>query len=190
MTSYLRSICTPYFHRRHWIYMSVMAKNASPNVTLPAGADSHLRCSSLISGAAFADVDALTISPTALTTSHAAAAASAAAIVSKVSLTVLSSHHRIIYSMNSYYSSIIRVHTPTLTYKFISFINVVHGMNSFSPSIIWIHILREWYEFIFISIIWIHIFLQWYEFIFFVHISNEFVYSSQSPLRWQFLQMA
>ena len=88
-----------------------MAKTAPPSeaMTLPAGADSHLSLSSLISGAAFADVDALTISPTALTTSHAAAAASAAAIVSKVSLSGLSSHHRIYYefilfinSMNSH----------------------------------------------------------------------------------------
>jgi len=82
-----------------------MAKKPPPSeaATFPAGADSHLSLSSLISGAAFADVDALTISPTALTTSHTAAAASAAALVS---LSVLSSHHRI-YSMNSYYLSFI-----------------------------------------------------------------------------------
>jgi len=86
-------------------------------VMLPAGADSHLRRSSLISAAAVADVDALTISP-AVTT-----AASAAAIVSKVSLSILSSHHRI-YSMKSYFSSIIRIHTPTLPYEFISFFMV------------------------------------------------------------------
>ncbi len=85
-----------------------MAKKAPPSeaVTLPAGADSHLSLSSLIHGAAFADVDALAISPTALTTSPTAAAASAAAIVSKVSLSGLCSHH-CIYRMNSYYSSIL-----------------------------------------------------------------------------------
>ena len=48
----------------------------------PAGADSHLRQSSLISATAFADVDALTISP-------AAAAGSAAVIMSKVRLSIL-----------------------------------------------------------------------------------------------------
>ena len=56
----------------------------------PAGADSHLRQSSLISATVFADVDALTISPAA-----AAAAGSGAAIVSKVRLSILVSHHRI-----------------------------------------------------------------------------------------------
>jgi len=48
----------------------------------PAGADSHLRQSSLISTTAFADVDALIISP-------AAAARSAAAIMSKVRHSIL-----------------------------------------------------------------------------------------------------
>ncbi len=81
-------------------------------VTLPAGADSPLRHTSLISAAAFADVVALTTSP-------AAAAASAATIVLEVSLFLLLSHHPI-YSMNSYFLSIIRIHTPTLTYEFIS----------------------------------------------------------------------
>ena len=51
-----------------------------------AGADSHLRQSSLTSATAFADVDALTIS-------LAAAAGSAAAIMSKVKLSILFLHH-------------------------------------------------------------------------------------------------
>ena len=55
---------------------------------VPAGADSHLRQSSLISTSAFADVDALAISP-------AAAGGSTAVIVSKVRLSILVSHHRI-----------------------------------------------------------------------------------------------
>ena len=67
---------------------------------MPAGLDSHLRRSSLISTAAFADVDALIIAPAA-----AAAAASAAAIVSMVSCSIFS--HLRTYSMNSYYLSII-----------------------------------------------------------------------------------
>ncbi len=67
----------------------------SSEVTLPAGADSPLRHSSLISAAAFADVVALTTSP-------AAATASAATIVLEVGLFLLLSHHRI-YSMNSYF---------------------------------------------------------------------------------------
>jgi len=62
----------------------------------PAGADSHLRQSSLISATAFADVDELTISP-------AAAAGSTAAIMSKVRL--LFFFRIIVYNiMNSYYS--------------------------------------------------------------------------------------
>jgi len=52
-----------------------------PEAIYPAGADSHLR-------PAFADVDALTISP-------AAAAGSASAIMSKVRLSILVSHHYI-----------------------------------------------------------------------------------------------
>jgi hypothetical protein len=52
-------------------------------------ADSHLNLSSLTSCTSFVDVDALTISPTASTTSHSAAAQSAA---SSVSLSVLSLH--------------------------------------------------------------------------------------------------
>ncbi len=64
-------------------------------VTLPAGADSPLRHSSLISAAAFADVVALTTSP-------AAAAASAATIVLEVSQFFLLLHHRM-YSTNSYF---------------------------------------------------------------------------------------
>jgi hypothetical protein len=95
----------------------------------------------------------LTISPTALTTSHTAAAASAAAIVS---LSVLSSHHRI-YSMNSYYSPIIWIHTPTLTYEFISFITPLDHMNSYPSSMIRIHIQLYHMNSYFSSMIWIHI---------------------------------
>ena len=68
-----------------------MDTDAPPSEAMvPAGADSHLRQSLLITATAFADVDALTISPAA-----AAAAGSAAAIVSKVRLSILVSHHRI-----------------------------------------------------------------------------------------------
>jgi hypothetical protein len=52
-------------------------------------ADSHLNLSSLTYRTSFVDVDALTISPTASTTSHSAAAQSAA---SSVSLSVLFLH--------------------------------------------------------------------------------------------------
>ena len=69
---------------------------------VPAGADSHLRQSSLISATAFADEDALTISP-------AAAAGSAAAIVSKVTIDSLVSHYRII----------VRIHIIHDLYEFI-----------------------------------------------------------------------
>jgi hypothetical protein len=79
ITSYLQSISTT----------CTMDTDAPPSEAMvPAGADSHLKQSSLISPTAFADVDALTISP-------AAAAGSAAAIVSKVRLSILVSHHRI-----------------------------------------------------------------------------------------------
>ena len=68
-------------------------------VTFPAGGDSPLRHSSLISAAAVADVVALTTSP-------AAAAASASTIVLEVSQSFLLSPHRI-YSMNSHFLSMI-----------------------------------------------------------------------------------
>ncbi len=119
--------CTKYYFDKN-IFFGIDANDLlvevlkSP-VMLPAGADSHLRRSSLISAAAVADVDALTISP-AVTT-----AASAAAIVSNVSLSILYSHHRI-YSMNSYF--------------FVNYMNsysnanilihiILYGMNSYSP---------------------------------------------------------
>ena len=77
-----------------------MDTDAPPSeVTFPAGADSPLRHSSLISAAAVADVVALTTSP-------AAAAASASTIVLEVSQSFLLSPHRI-YSMNSHFLSII-----------------------------------------------------------------------------------
>jgi hypothetical protein len=73
----------------HWIDTSAMDTDAPPSeVTLPDGADSPLRHSSLLSAAAFADVVALTTSP-------AAAAASASTIVLEVSLFFLLLHHRI-----------------------------------------------------------------------------------------------
>ncbi len=76
-----------------------MDTDAPPSeVTLPAGADSPLRHSSLISATAFADMVALTTSP-------AAAAASTSTIVLEVSLFFLLLHHRI-YSMNSHFLSI------------------------------------------------------------------------------------
>ena len=107
-----------------------MAKNSPPSESAmhPAMADSHLDFSSLISGTSFVNVDALTISPTAWTTSHSATAQRPPDEVHKnakshlvvavpkcvgptrdptasaeysVSLSVLSSHHDI-FSMNSY----------------------------------------------------------------------------------------
>ena len=70
-----------------------MAKSAPPSeATLPGVGDSPTcRHSSLINTAAFADVDALTISPAAA----AAAAASAATTVSKISLSIL--FHILVY---------------------------------------------------------------------------------------------
>jgi len=77
-----------------------MAKKPPPSESAmqSALADNHLNLSLLTSRASFVDVDALTISPTASTTSYSAAAQSAA---SSVSLSGLSLHHEI-YSMNSY----------------------------------------------------------------------------------------
>jgi hypothetical protein len=53
-----------------------MAKKPPPSesATHPAMADSHLDLSTLISGTSFVNVDALTISPTAWTTSYSATA--------------------------------------------------------------------------------------------------------------------
>ena len=69
-----------------------MTKSAPPSEAMLPGVGDSPTCrhSSLINAAAFADVDALTISPAA-----AAAAGSGAAIVSKVRLSILVSHHRI-----------------------------------------------------------------------------------------------
>jgi len=59
---------------RHWT--SNMAKKPPPSesATHPVMADSHVDLSSLISGTSFDNVDALTISPTAWTTSHSSMA--------------------------------------------------------------------------------------------------------------------
>ncbi len=75
-----------------------MAKNAPPSEVTDA-LESHLRHSSLISAAAFADADALTISPAA-----APAAVLTASIASPVSAHLFS--HLRNYSMNSYPSGI------------------------------------------------------------------------------------
>ena len=91
MTSYLRSIASKIIHRHLRIHTSFMAKKPPPSESVmhSALADSHLNLSSLTSRTSFVDVDALTISPTASTTSHSAAAQSAA---SSVSLSVLFLH--------------------------------------------------------------------------------------------------
>ncbi len=69
----LQGVSTTYLYHQHWIHMSAshhwihmsaMAKNAPPS-EVTDGLESHLRHSSLISAAAFADADALTISPAA-----------------------------------------------------------------------------------------------------------------------------
>ncbi len=73
-----------------------MAKNAPPS-EVTDGFESHLRHSSLISAAAFADVDALIIAPAA-----APAAVLAAPIASPVSAHLFS--HLCNYSMNSHLS--------------------------------------------------------------------------------------
>ena len=53
------------------------------------------------------------------------------------------------YSMNSYYSSIIWIHTSTLSYEFISFINNMNSYSSLSYEFIF-PIIHQKYEFIFI----------------------------------------
>ncbi len=75
-----------------------MAKNA-PLSEVTYGLESHLRHSSLISAAAFADADALNIAPAA-----DPAAVLAASIASPVSAHLFS--HLRNYSMNSYLSGI------------------------------------------------------------------------------------
>ena len=84
-----------------------MAKNAPPS-EVTDGLESHLRHSSLISAATFADADALTISPAA-----APAAVLAASIASPVSAHLFS--HLRNYSMNSY---------PLGIYEFIPPLNI------------------------------------------------------------------
>ena len=92
----IKFIHQPHSSSHHWIDTSAMDTDVPPTeVTFPAGGDSPLRHSSLISAAAFADVVALTTSP-------AAAAASASTIVLEVSQSFLLSPHRI-YSMNSHF---------------------------------------------------------------------------------------
>jgi hypothetical protein len=87
--------------------MSTMAKNAPPS-EVTDGLESHLRHSSLISAAAFADADALIITPAA-----APAAVLAASIASPVSAHLFS--HLRNYSMNSY---------PSRIYEFIPPLNI------------------------------------------------------------------
>ncbi len=111
-----------------------MDTDAPPlEVTFPAGADSPLRHSSLISAAAFADVVALTTSP-------AAAAASASTIILEVSQSFLLSHHRI-HSMNSYFCQLYefipyREHMNSYHCQFYEFIHPLYNMNSYPTSTI------------------------------------------------------
>ncbi len=84
-----------------------MAKNAPPS-EVTDGLETHLRHSSLISAAAFANADALTISP-----ATAPAAVLAASIASLVSAHLIS--HLRDYSMNSY---------PSEIYEFIPPLNI------------------------------------------------------------------
>ena len=131
MNSYLRSIVPPTFIAAIEFIRPSWLKSPPPSesATHPAMVDSHLDLSALNSGTSFVNEDALTLSPTAWTTSHSAmvqrlpdkvhkdtkSAKSqrpvpkcvgpthnpTASAESSVSLSVLSSHHDI-FSMNSY----------------------------------------------------------------------------------------
>ena len=95
----------PHSSSHHWIDTSAMDTDVPPTeVTFPAGGDSPLRHSSLISAAAFADVVALTTSP-------AAAAASASTIVLEVSQSFF--YHIIVY--------IVWIHIVCILYEFIPY---------------------------------------------------------------------
>jgi hypothetical protein len=87
--------------------MSTVAKNAPPS-EVTDGLEGHLRHLSLISAAAFADVDALIIAPAA-----APAAVLAASIASPVSAHLI--YHLCNNSMNSY---------PLGIYEFIPPLNI------------------------------------------------------------------